>query len=59
MNIKKEDLRYNISQIIREGINKGEEQDLTTGKVVKLVWPIIDYFQTQQQKKVNEPGRKS
>jgi hypothetical protein len=49
MKINKSDLRENVEQIIGEGIIDGEEMDVTAEKIMTLVWPIIDYFQTKEK----------
>lgn len=53
MKIEKQDLRENIEQLIGEGVINGEEVDVTTNKVIKLVWPLIDYLQTQGKNNVD------
>ena len=52
MKIEKQDLRENIEQLIGEGVINGEEVDVTTNKVLKLVWILIDYLQTQGKNNV-------
>ena len=49
MKIEKKDLRQNIEQLIGEGVINGEEIDVTTDKVLKLVWILIDHLQMQGQ----------
>ena len=52
MKIEKQDLRENIEQLIGEGVINGEEIDVTTDKVLNLVWVLIDYLQTQGKNNV-------
>ena len=52
MKIEKQNLRENIEQLIGEGVINGEEIDVTTDKVLKLVWILIDYLQTQGKNNV-------
>jgi len=47
MKIEEKDLRENIEQLIFEGVFYGEEVEVTTDKVMKLVWTLIDFLQTQ------------
>jgi len=53
MKIEKQDLRENIEQLIGEGVINCEEIDVTTDKVLKLVWVLIDYLQTQGKNNVD------
>jgi hypothetical protein len=45
LKVEKEKLKEGIEQIITDGVIECEEIDLTTDKVIKLIWPIIDYLQ--------------
>jgi hypothetical protein len=53
MEIEKEKLKEDIEQIITDGVIECEEVDITTEKVMKLIWPIIDYFQLNCQHPYN------
>lgn len=44
MKINKEDIRESIEYIISDGIMECEEVDVTTEKIMKTVWPIIDHL---------------
>ena len=44
MNIDKDDLTNCIEQIVTEAVIEGEEVDVTTSRIVKFVWPIIEYL---------------
>ena len=44
MKIDKDDLTNCIEQIIAEAVIEGEEVDVTTSRIVKFVWPIIEYL---------------
>ena len=44
MNIDKDDLTNSIEQIITEAVIEGEDVEVTTGRIVKFVWPIIEYL---------------
>ena len=56
MKIKKEDLRDNIEQLIGEGVINAEEIEVTTDKVLRLVWPLIDYLQRKGENNADSGG---
>ena len=44
MNIDKNDLTNCIEQIVTEAVIEGEEVEVTASRIVKFVWPIIEYL---------------
>jgi len=50
MKAEKKLLESKIEQIIAEGVMQCEEVDLTSKKVVDLVWPLIQYLEAKTER---------